>query len=137
MEIREYNVDNGKDLLCLYASVGWTAYTENPILLEAGVQNSLLTLGAYEGKDLIGLIRAVGDGYTILYIQDILVKPEYQRRGIGTSLIRSLLDRYADVRQILLMTDDTPGTAAFYRSLGFARLEQIGCCGFIKATESS
>ena len=77
------------------------------------------------------LIRAVGDGATILFIQDILVAPERQRRGIGTALLRAVLERFNGVRQIELTTDDTPETAAFYRSLGFADFAGLGCRGFM------
>ena len=133
MEIREYKNYNEQEILNLYSSVGWTAYTDDPASLKAGFQNSLLTLGAYEGDTLLGVIRMVGDGQTIVYIQDILVLPEYQCRGIGTALVRAVLERFRDVRQIMLTTDNTPKTIAFYESLGFVQLTKMGCCGFMKA----
>lgn len=135
MTIKEYSEIRMDEILDLYNSVGWTAYTSDPATLETGLQHSLLTLGAYEGTDLVGLIRVVGDGQTIVYIQDILVKPEYQRRGIGTALMRRILQQFSHVRQIFLTTDDTPKTKAFYRALGFAPLEQIGCCGFVRLSQ--
>ncbi len=58
--------------------------------------------------------------------------PEYQRRSIGTALMRSLLDRFRAVRQVVLATDNTPKTIGFYESLGFAQLTKIGCCGFME-----
>ena len=88
-------------------------------------------LAAWEDGELAGLIRAVGDGATIVFIQDILVAPERQRRGIGTALLRAVLERFNGVRQIELTTDDTPETAAFYRSLGFADFAGLGCRGFM------
>ena len=133
MEIREYKNYNEQEILNLYRSVGWTAYTDEPASLKAGFQNSLLTLAAYEGNTLLGVIRTVGDGQTIIYIQDILVLPEHQRRGIGTALVRTVLDCFRDVRQIMLTTDNTPKTIAFYESLGFVQLTKMGCCGFMKA----
>ena len=66
-----------------------------------------------------------------MFIQDILVAPERQRRGIGTALLRAVLERFNGVRQIELTTDDTPETAAFYRSLGFADFASLGCRGFM------
>ena len=133
MEIREYKNYNEQEILNLYSSVGWTAYTDDPASLKAGFQHSLLTLAAYEGNTLLGVIRTVGDGQTIVYIQDILVLPEYQRRGIGTALVQAVLERFRDVRQIMLTTDNTPKTIAFYESLGFVQLTKMGCCGFMKA----
>ena len=97
-----------------------------------GFANSLLTLAAYEEAALAGLIRVVGDGHTIVFVQDILVRPQFQRRGIGSALLQAVLNRYAGVRQIELLTDDTPETAAFYRSMGFRELTELGCRGFMK-----
>ena len=101
-------------------------------VLKRGFENSLLILGAYEGETLMGIIRAVGDGSTIVFIQDILVFPEHQRKGIGTALIKEVLERFNDVRQIELATDNTPKTIEFYKSVGFKEMSEIGCCGFMK-----
>ena len=132
MEIREYRVFNADEIRRLYAEAGWIAYTENMQAMEQGFRNSLLVLAAYENDDLLGIIRAVGDGFTTVFVQDILVFPEKQRQGVGTALLKAVLDRYSDVRQIQLTTDNTPKTTAFYKSMGFADLSEIGCCGFMK-----
>ena len=132
MEIREYTKYNADEIQNLYSQVGWTAYTDNMRALEQGYQNSLLVLAAYESDALLGIVRVVGDGFTIILIQDILVYPNYQRQGIGTALLRAVLDRYSDVRQVQLATDNTPKTIAFYRSLGFLDFSEIGCCGFMR-----
>jgi GNAT superfamily N-acetyltransferase len=132
MEIREYNNYNEKEILSLYSAVGWSAYTENPIILRKGYEHSLLVLAAYEDQDLLGIIRAVGDGATIVFIQDILIYPEQQRKGVGSALLQAVLDRFAGVRQIELVTDHTEGTVSFYRSMGFRELSEMGCCGFMK-----
>ncbi|MBQ1503933.1 MAG: GNAT family N-acetyltransferase [Oscillospiraceae bacterium] len=132
MEIREYKTYSEEEILSLYSAVGWVAYTENKDALRKGYENSLLTLAAYEGDTLLGIIRAVGDGATIVFVQDILVYPAYQRQGIGTALLRALLDCFQNVRQIELATDNTPKTVAFYKSLGFWEFSDIGMTGFMK-----
>lgn len=132
MEIRAYTEYNEAEILDLYASVGWTAYTDDPAALRNGFANSLLTLAAYEEATLAGLIRAVGDGHTVVFVQDILVRPQFQRRGIGSALLQAVLNQYANVRQIELATDDTPKTTAFYHSMGFQELTELGCRGFMK-----
>ena len=68
MEIREYRTYNEQEILPLYTSVGWTAYTDAPDTLRQGFEHSLLTLAAYENGQLVGLIRTVGDGYTIVFV---------------------------------------------------------------------
>ena len=132
MEIKEYKEYQEDEIRALYAAVGWTAYTEDLPALERGFQNSLLVLAAYEDGELIGLIRAVGDGATVVFVQDLLVAPQKQRRGVGTALLKAVLDRYSNVRQLLLTTDNTPNTIAFYKSLGFSDLSTLGCCGFMR-----
>lgn len=134
MEIREYIDFNIDEIRRLYSEVGWTAYTENMPALEQGYKNSMLVLAAYENGELLGIIRAVGDGATIVFIQDILVFPEKQRHGVGTALLKAVLDRYPNVRQIELTTDNTPKTVAFYKSLGFSEFSEMGCCGFMRIT---
>ena len=132
MEIKEYKNYKEDEILSLYTAVGWTAYTDNPVALKAGYENSLLILAAYEGEELQGIIRVVGDGQTIVFIQDILVFPNKQRKGIGTALIKEILERYKNVRQIELATDNTPKTVEFYKSMGFHEMSEYGCCGFMK-----
>lgn len=132
MEIREYTEYHEDEILRLYTSVGWTAYTDDPNALNQGFAHSLLTLAAYEGERLVGIVRTVGDGYTIVLVQDILVFPEYQRQGIGTALLQEVLNRFCHVRQIQLATDQTEKNIAFYRSLGFLELTEMGCCGFMR-----
>ncbi|EHF01714.1 hypothetical protein HMPREF1008_01338 [Olsenella sp. oral taxon 809 str. F0356] len=132
MEIREYTDYREDEIQPLYDAVGWTAYTRDPAALRNGFVHSLLVLAAYEGDELLGVIRAVGDGFTIVFIQDVLVYPERQRQGVGTALVEAVLDRYGDVRQIELATDDNEKTKAFYRSMGFRALSELGCCGFMR-----
>lgn len=132
MEIKKIETYDEAAILALYASAGWAAYTDDPVALKKGFENSLLTLGAYENSKLLGLIRVVGDGHTIVLIQDILVFPEHHRQGIGTKLLLAVLEDYAHVRQVQLATDNTPKTMAFYRSMGLREYSEIGCCGFMR-----
>ena len=132
MEIREYIQYNEEEISRLYNAVGWTAYTENMPALREGFKNSMLVLAAYDGEELLGIIRTVGDRATIVFVQDILVFPDKQRQGIGTALLKEILNRYPNVRQIELATDNTAKTVGFYKSMGFAEMSEIGCCGFMK-----
>ena len=132
MDIRTYDRYDEGEVLSLYESVGWVAYTRAPHILRAGFDQSLFILAAYEGEELVGLLRAVGDGQTVVLLQDILVRPDYQRQGVGTGLVRAALVRCETVRQVQLVTDDRPETISFYESLGFKPLEQLGCKGFMR-----
>ena len=125
MIIKEYTAYNEDEIVSLYTDVGWKAYTDDLVALHSGYENSLLILAAYEGDELLGIIRVVGDGYTIVFVQDILVFRKHQREGIGRALLQEVLDRYKSVRQIELVTDNTEKTKAFYKSVGFAELSEI------------
>lgn len=121
-----------EDVLPLYEAVGWTNYTTKPEMLEVAYKNSLHILAALnEEEKLVGVLRAVGDGASILFIQDILVYPEYQHQGIGTKLLQQILEKYKNVYQIQLATDDSTKTVSFYESNGFTILTSLNCVSFI------
>ena len=121
-----------EDVLPLYEAVGWTNYTTKPEMLEVACKNSLDIIGAFNDEEkLVGVLRAVGDGASILFIQDILVTPEYQHQGIGTKLLQQTLEKYMNVYQIQLATDDSSKTVSFYESNGFTSLTSLNCVSFI------
>ncbi|MBQ9167603.1 MAG: GNAT family N-acetyltransferase [Oscillospiraceae bacterium] len=130
--IKAYETYHEPEILLLYKSVGWSAYYTKPEILRQAFEGSLCVYGAYLGERLVGLIRVVGDGQTIIFIQDVLVHPDYQRQGIGTMLIGQIKARYHRVRQMHLLTDDTPRTVGFYKSAGFIPVEDAQCRAFTK-----
>ena len=130
--IREYESFNLQDILLLYESVGWINYTENPNMLMNAFNNSLKIIGAFDNDKLIGLIRIVGDGYSIIYIQDLLIIPKYQRRGIGKALLEKVLAEYKNVYQQVLIADDDPNTVSFYTNLGLKPNDKLGLWAFLK-----
>lgn len=108
----------------LYDDVKWIAYTNDmPRLMEA-IKSSLSVITAWDSGKLVGLIRVVGDGKTIIYIQDILVLREYQSKGIGSKLLELLLSKYKDVRQKVLLTNDAADVRAFYEKHGFSSCDK-------------
>ena len=121
-----------EEILPLYETVGWSNYTSNPTMLKNALEHSLFLISARdENGKLVGFLRAVGDGYSILYIQDIIVLPEYQRQGIGTQLLRQTLEHFKEVYQIILTTDSELKTIAFYEANGFTALSKYGCTSFM------
>ena len=128
--LKEYAVYKEAEILGLYTSLGWTNYTDNPEMLRNAYLNSLKIYGAYVDDKLIGIIRVVGDGYSVIFIQDLLVHPEFQRKGVGTLLLKKVLCEYDSVYQKHLITEDTEKTILFYKSLGFVDNSGIGCKAF-------
>lgn len=126
--IRKQVIPSLDSLLNLYNDISWTAYTSNPNQLELALKNSLKVWTAWDGDLLVGLARVIGDGSTIIYIQDILVLKAYQRRGIGSHFITTILDEYEDIRQIILLTEDNLFYIVKFQNhyIGFARLGNRG-----------
>jgi ribosomal protein S18 acetylase RimI-like enzyme len=121
LEIRriEINEETFPAILAVYESVEWAAYTNDESKLKRGLKNSHRVWGAYDDDDLIGILRTISDGETIVYLQDILVRPNRQRLGIGTQLMLKFLTEYEDFRQKVLLTDNTEAQRSFYESMGF------------------
>lgn len=120
------------EILSLYTNAGWSAYTAKPDILKKAIDNSLYLLTAWHGEQLAGLLRAVGDGLTIIYIQDILVLDSFRRQGIGSELLKLTLEKYQNVRQVLLLTDEQPGTVSFYEKAGLQRTADLQLVSFIR-----
>ncbi|MGQ7625766.1 GNAT family N-acetyltransferase [Streptococcus suis] len=117
-------------VLDLYASVGWTGYSSHPEMLEKALEHSLLVLAAVDGDRLVGLLRAVGDGYSIIFIQDILVLPAYQRQGIGRNLLEQAISHFPGIYQLHLLTDNTEKKRSSYEALGFTAVDSLGCVAY-------
>lgn len=116
----------------LYNDVEWYAYTDDLELLQQAVNQSLYVLTAWEEDTLVGLIRVVGDGLTIIYIQDILVLKEYQNQGIATEMLQHVLTKYDNVRQKVLLTDEAPDVRHFYEKNGFESCDKGELVAFAK-----
>lgn len=119
------------DVLPLYQAVDWTNYTNQPQMLEKALSHSLATYLARDGEKIVGLVRLVGDGFSSVFVQDLIVLPSYQRQGIGSNLMKEALADYKGAYQVQLATDESEKTLAFYRSLGFETLSSFQCTGMI------
>ena len=119
------------DLVALYSSVGWTNYTNNPTMLEEAIKASLWQLAVYDKEELVAYIRLVGDGHSVLLVQDLLVRPDHQRQGIGKKLLEEALATFPNVYQRLLVTECSEKNLSFYQSLGFVELSEQASTGMI------
>ena len=119
------------DVLHLYQAVGWTNYTNQPQMLEQSLAHSLAIYVARDGEKIVGLVRLVGDGFSSVFVQDLIVLPSYQRQGIGSDLMKEALGDYKDAYQVQLATEQTEKNVGFYRSMGFETLSTYDCTGMI------
>ena len=129
--IKKQEIVKIEDVLHLYQAVGWTNYTHQPQMLEQALSHSLVIYLALDGDAVVGLIRLVGDGFSSVLVQDLIVLPIYQCQGIGSALMKEALEDYKDAYQVQLVTDQTERTLEFYRSMGFETLSTYDCTGMI------
>lgn len=126
---------DSNQVLALYEGAGWSAYTKDPErLLNALAHSEVIT--AYVEEQLVGLIRCITDGQTILYIQDLLVASEFQGQKIGQRLLKKMLANHPSIRQKVLITDNTEKTRHFYEACGFSSVEEQQIAAFIYSAKS-
>jgi len=127
--IKKQEIVKLEDVLHLYQAVGWTNYTNQPQMLAQALSHSLATYLARDGEKIVGLVRLVGDGFSSVFVQDLIVLPSYQRQGIGRSLLKEALEDYKDAYQVQLVTEQTEKNLGFYRFMGFEILSTYNCIG--------
>lgn len=102
-------------------SVDWGT-RENDIIEEA-LKNTLYSLCVYDDSKLIGYGRIIGDKTIFLYIQDIMVIPEYQNKHIGTEIMNNLLKQINEYKKInpniRTYLGASKGKESFYEKFGF------------------
>jgi ribosomal protein S18 acetylase RimI-like enzyme len=84
--------------------------------LRRAFENSTVVCFVWDGERLIGCARALSDHEYHATIYDVAIHPEYQRRGIGSQLMREMLSRLPVWRVLLIADGDA---ARFYGRLGF------------------
>nr|VFK39313.1 MAG: Acetyltransferase (GNAT) domain-containing protein [Candidatus Kentron sp. SD]VFK44023.1 MAG: Acetyltransferase (GNAT) domain-containing protein [Candidatus Kentron sp. SD] len=105
----------------LRKAVGW--HCIDPERTEVALRNSLFSVYARRENQVVGFGRVVGDYSIYFYVQDILVSPKHQRKGIGHGIMKRLMeycDSHASAESgacIGLMA--APGLSAFYHRYGF------------------
>lgn len=105
-----------KELADLRESIGWNR-------MENEYKNPLLTsyyhIAVYEKEVLIGYIDCVSNGVTDAYIQDLMVHPDYQRRGIGTELMTIMISYLKQKHIYMISVVFEENLKPFYEKFGF------------------
>ena len=107
-----------EDILELYQASDWSS-AEKPVQLHQALKHSHTLVTAWDGDRLVGLGNAISDGFLVVYYPHLLVLPEYRRRGIGTRVMRLMMERYTDFHQQALLADGN--AVAFYEKCGFTQ----------------
>ena len=111
----------------LYRQAGWWQESdETPdgnAWIDALVKGSFCFVGAFAGAEMIGMGRAVSDGVSDAYIQDVVVKKDFRGRGIGAAIIRKIVGFLRERRIGWIGLVAAARHPAFYRRLGFEVME--------------
>lgn len=107
--------------LLLRNTTTWDTLPEK--VMETGLRNSLFGVSVFDGDQIVGCGRVIGDGAMYVYIQDVIVLPEYQGLGIGSRIMQHLMDYITtqlpeSVFTGLMAARDVAG---FYEKFGFLR----------------
>lgn len=105
----------------LTEAVGWGKRINE--IVEEALSNTLCSICAYDGEKLIGYGRIIGDKTIFLYIQDLMIIPEYQGKKIGTGIMNTLLEKINEYKkvnpEIRTYLGASKGRESFYERFGF------------------
>lgn len=107
-------------------AVGMTSH--DPDAHKKAFEGCHTTVFVYHQSRLIGFGRAISDGVYQAAVYDCAVLPEFQGRGIGKTIMNTILSRLSHCNFILYAN---PGKEGFYRKLGFRKMK-TGMALFLK-----
>lgn len=110
---------NQNEIYELFSSVDWLSanYANR---LETAFQKAGLVVSAWMDNQLIGLIEVLDDGELNAYIHYLLVRPEYQSKGIGTKLINIAKEHYKNYLYLMVICEKEENVS-FYKKMNFQR----------------
>ncbi len=106
----------------LFLSVNWPQGYQ-PDKLRRAFSRSDQVITAWDGGKLVGLVNTIADGSLTVFLPYLLVNPEYQKQGIGGTLIRMIVSAYEGYERIVLLTEID--TVDFYKKCGFVDAQGI------------
>ncbi|MCQ2434531.1 MAG: GNAT family N-acetyltransferase [Oscillospiraceae bacterium] len=95
--------------------------------IELAMSNTLFRISVYDGEQLIAMSRMIGDKGLCYNIKDVVVRPEYQGKGVGRMMIQELLrfvgENGIPNTEIFVELCAMPDKIPFYEKFGFAANE--------------
>lgn len=109
----------------LYKETGWwgAGDDEEPDMVRGIVSGSHCFLAVFLDGDLIGMGRAISDRTSDAYIQDVVVKASFRGGGIGSGIVRRIVDRLHGDGLFWIGLIAEGGSHPFYKQLGFSMME--------------
>ncbi|MFL0195283.1 GNAT family N-acetyltransferase [Clostridium sp. WILCCON 0269] len=85
-----HKIPTVEEFIYIRKETGWDTYDFKAA--EISLKNSLIGVCANYNEKLVGFGRIVGDKGMYFYIQNMIVIPEFQGRGIGKLIMIELMD---------------------------------------------
>lgn len=120
-----------QDIQKLFLSVGWVS-GKFPTRLHKALINSSTVFTAWDNDKLVGLARILDDSELLAYIHYVLVNPAYHGKGIASSLMKKVIEKYKDYLYIEGMPEESRNVL-FYEKFGFQKMKDgaaIQRCNF-------
>ena len=121
----KYNELTVEEFISLWGSVWGGAPSLEQTRL--AMQHTIFRVSIYDGEKAIAMARMIGDMGLCYYIKDVVVRPEYQGKGIGRMLINELLkfvnDNGIKGTSVFVELAAVPDKMPFYEKLGFSTNE--------------
>ena len=121
----KYNELTAKEFIELWESVWDGAPTFEQV--ELGLRHTLFRVSIWDDDKVIAMARMNGDMGMNYYIKDVVVRPEYQGRGIGRMLMNELMkfinDNGIPGTDIFVELCAMPDKIPFYEKFGFSANE--------------
>ncbi|MCB5271358.1 MAG: GNAT family N-acetyltransferase [Candidatus Cloacimonetes bacterium] len=115
------NADSSR-ILHLYRAAGWWQQEDLPgdlKTVDAIIANSFCFVIAIYDGEIIGMGRAISDGVSDAYIQDVTVLEQYRGQGYGKGIVRRLVQELLEQKLQWIGLISEPGYESFYTALGF------------------
>ena len=116
IEIQFVGTVDEKEFIALYKDAGWweDEYDSDISFIQKLVKNSHIFAAAFddEGK-MVGMGRAISDGCSDAYIQDVVVLREFRGNGIGGEIISTITNKLTEQGIDWIGLIGEPGTESF------------------------
>lgn len=115
------NILSAKEYCELRAAVGWVAIVEEQA--QSGLDDTDFLIACRDGENIVGAARIIWDKGYVAYLADVMVKPEYQKQGIGKKMVNECISyidsQLKDGWRVKIILLAAKGKEEFYDKFGF------------------